>query len=242
MWRGCGAGAPPRIHRGGIVRSLHFNVYTDAPGVATNVPRVTAERKAALILSGIALAEGLWLVINLQHDPHRFLRYAGFPPAGTGVFGWLLAFVVAFAFVSYAAKLPSVRANLFRPSLLKVLAVLVAIAAAFCEECIFRKLLMDSLMRHGFGTPIQIMISALAFGIAHSIWGLMRGSIGAALRATLATGTLGLALAILYVVSDRILTTCVITHFLINLFAEPGLVLAAVRGEMSAAAPDASAI
>jgi hypothetical protein len=205
------------------------------------MPKVTAERKAAVILSGIALVEGLWLVINLQHDPHRFLRYAGFPSTGTGVLGWFLIFAVTLAFVIYSVKLPSVRANLFRPSLLKALALLVATAAAFCEECIFRKLLMDSLMRRGFGTPIQILVSALAFGAAHSIWGLIRGSFGAALRATLATGTLGLALAILYVVSHRILATCVITHFLINLFAEPGLVLAAVRGEMSAAPPNTTA-
>lgn len=206
------------------------------------MPTATAERKAALILSGIALVEGLWLALNLQHDPHRFLRYAGFPSTGTGAFGWLLAFAVPFAFVGYSTKLPSVRANLFRPSFLKLLALLVAIAAAFCEECIFRKLLMDSLMRHGFGTTVQLLVSALAFGVAHSIWGLMRGSIAAAFRATLATGTLGLALATLYVLSHRILATCVVTHFLINLFAEPGLVLAVVRGEMSASRPGATAV
>jgi CAAX protease family protein len=204
--------------------------------------RLTAETKAALILSGIILAEGLWLVINLIKNPNRFFRFAGFPPAGTGVFGWLLAVVVAFLFVWYAVKLPSVRANLFRPSGLKILAVLLAIAAAFCEECIFRKLLMDSLMRHRISTPLQVLGSALAFGIAHSIWGLMRGTVGAALRAALATGVLGLSLAIVYVASHRILASCVISHFLINLFAEPGLVLAAVRGEMSPAGASATAI
>lgn len=201
----------------------------------STMPRVKAETRAAVILSGITLAEGLWLAINLLHSPRRFFRFAGFPPAGTGAFGWLLALVVAVLFVWYATKLPSVRDNLFRPSLLKVVAVLLAIAAAFCEECVFRKLLMDSLMSHGLSTPVQVLVSALAFGAAHSVWGLMRGSIGAALRATLATGALGLALAIIYVASHRILASCVISHFLINLFAEPGLVLAAVRGEMSPA-------
>jgi membrane protease YdiL (CAAX protease family) len=205
------------------------------------MPRVTPETKAAIILSGIILAEGVWLAINLLHSPSRFFRYAGFPPTGTGALAWILALVVAFLFVWYTAKLPSVRDNLFRPSLLKILAVLLAITAAFCEECVFRKLLMDSLMNHGLSTAVQILLSALAFGFAHSVWGLMRGSIGAALRATLATGALGLALAIVYVASHRILAPCVISHFVINLFAEPGLVLAAVRGEMSLAGEGAKA-
>jgi membrane protease YdiL (CAAX protease family) len=208
----------------------------------STMPRINAETKAALILSAIILAEGFWLVINVLHNPSRFFLFAGFPPAGTGLLGWLVALLVAFVFVWYATKLPSVSANLFRPSWLKLLAVLLAIATAFCEECVFRKLLMDSLMRHRISTPLQVLGSALAFGIAHSVWGLMRGSVGAALRATLATGVLGLALAVVYVASHRILASCVISHFLINLFAEPGLVLAAVRGEMSPAGASAAAV
>jgi len=41
-------------------------------------------------------------------------------------------------------------------------------------------------------------------------------------------------LAVVYVVSHRIPALCIVSHFLINLFIEPGLVLAAV-GEMGSA-------
>jgi hypothetical protein len=87
-----------------------------------------------------------------------------------------------------------------------------------------------------YGVALQILASALTFGLAHGIWGAFRGSMAAAIGATLATGALGGALAVVYVVSGRVLAPCVVAHFLINAFAEPGLVLAAVRGEMSGSA------
>lgn len=193
----------------------------------------SAERKAGFILLFIALTEGTWVLFNFNRNPAAFLRYAGFPLSRTGLRGWALAISIAVIFTAYSAKLPSVRANLFRPSLLKFLAFLVALAAGLCEECVFRKFLMDSLMQRGLGPVVQIMASAAAFGLVHAIWGLMRGSIFAAFRATLATGSLGLALAVLYLVSNRVVATCVVAHFIINLLAEPGLVLAALKGEMS---------
>jgi membrane protease YdiL (CAAX protease family) len=48
-----------------------------------------------------------------------------------------------------------------------------------------------------------------------------------------ATGMLGVALAIVFVVGGRSLAPCIAAHFLINALIEPGLVLAATRGEMS---------
>jgi hypothetical protein len=60
----------------------------------------------------------------------------------------------------------------------------------------------------------------------------MKKSWRASLGAMLATGSLGLLLAFVYLSSYRNLAPCVASHFLINLFAEPGLVLAALSGEM----------
>jgi membrane protease YdiL (CAAX protease family) len=65
---------------------------------------------------------------------------------------------------------------------LKILAITVAVTAGFCEETIFRKLLMDALQNRGFGILLQLVASAVAFGVAHAVWGLFRGSIVAALR------------------------------------------------------------
>ena len=197
------------------------------------LPLRADERKAAAILFAIAAVEGAWCVVNVQAHPVKFMRYAGFVNAQAGVLGWGLALAVAALFVASAVRLPSVRANLFALSRLKVLGLAVAVAAGLCEEAIFRKVLMDGLQHAGYGVALQIAASAAAFGVAHGIWGAFRGSVAAAIGATVATGLLGGALAIVYVASHRVLAPCVVSHFLINTLAEPGLVLAAVRGEMS---------
>ena len=146
--------------------------------------------------------------------------------------GWIGATVVAIVFTLLAARLPSVRANLLKPSVLKLLALAVAVTAGFCEEAVFRKFLIDRLSHADYGAAIQILASGVAFGAAHGIWGAIRGSIAAAVGATVATGILGAALAVVYLASGRNVAPCIVAHFLINAFAEPGLVLAAVRGEM----------
>ena len=101
----------------------------------------------------------------------------------------------------------------------------------------FRRLLMDYLDRQSFGDAMQVLASALTFGMAHGVWGLFGKSIRAALGATIATGILGGALAIVYLVAGRNVAPCVAAHFLINAFIEPGVVLAAVRGEMGRLRP-----
>ena len=193
------------------------------------------ERRAGWILTAIATTEGGWVLLNALRSPMGFLRYIGVVDSGIEAAGWIAAAFVAILFTAYAARLPSVRANLFALSLLKILALLVALAAGLCEEAVFRKLLMDRLAQAHFGLAVQIVGSAAAFGVVHGVWGLFRGSVMAGLRATLATGALGLALAVVFVISHRVLAPCIGAHMVINALAEPGLVLAAVRGEMSRA-------
>ena len=194
--------------------------------------RWSVERKAGAILAAIALTEGSWVVVNVWVNPRGFLRYTGWLSAAPPLTGWISALVVAAAFTAFACRLPSVRANLFAVSWLKVLGLAVALSAGFCEEAIFRKLLMDRLAREGVSLALQVLASGLAFGLVHGIWGAFRGSITAAIGATVATGVLGLALAAVYLASHRVLAPCIVSHLLINALAEPGLVLAAVRGEM----------
>ena len=201
----------------------------------------TVEKKASAILSGIAVTEGFWVVANLRVDPQGFWRWTGFAaPRQAGLAGWGLALAVAAMYVLLCARLPSVRTNLARPSVLKVLALLVAVAAGFCEEAVFRKLLMDALAQRGSNLAVQLFASGLAFGAVHAVWGLFRGSLAAALGAMIATGSLGFLLALVYVAGHRNLAPPVVAHFLLNLFAEPGLVLAALSGEMGRARPAAS--
>jgi membrane protease YdiL (CAAX protease family) len=205
---------------------------TDAP---------TADTKAALIMAAFILTEGAWVGVNLLPDPQRFLNILGFASGRLGTpQGWLVAMIVAGTFIFLSLRLPSVRANLVRPSFLKLLAILMAIAAGTLEEAIFRRMLMNYLQTEGFGVIAQIALSALAFGVSHGIWGLFGRSKQAALGATIATTVLGGGLAIAYVVSGRSVASAIAAHVLIDVFIEPGLILAALRGEMgsgSAAKP-----
>ena len=195
---------------------------------------MTAEHKSAIILALIAAIEGSWVLLNFYINGTRFFYYLGFAPhIGGTTLGWLLAIVITAFYVAVAARLPSVRENLFRISWLKLLSVAVAISAGILEEVVFRRWIMNYMQdRHHAGLMLQIIISGLAFGLAHGVWGLMGKSLRAAIGATVATGILGIGLAIVFVASGRNLAPCIVSHFLINLLIEPGLVLAATRGEM----------
>lgn len=196
-------------------------------------PRRNPELLSAWILAGIAAIEGLWVAINFVHSPSGFLNYAGFASGRTGTAGgWVLAAMVVGVFVWHSARLPSVRGNLLRPSFLQLLGLAVAVAAGFLEEIIFRKWLMDYLSGEGIDPVVQVLASGLTFGLAHGIWGLMGRSLRTAVAATVVTGALGTALAIVYIAAGRSVAPCIAAHFLINALVEPGLVLAATRGEM----------
>jgi hypothetical protein len=126
----------------------------------------------------------------------------------------------------------SVCENLFRPSYLKLLAIALAIGSGILEEVMFRRWTMNWLMAHGYGAVVQVLGAGLLFGAVHGVWGLMGKSFRAAIGATVATGFLGIMLGIVFLLAGRSLAPCIVAHFVINLLIEPGLVLAAARGEM----------
>ena len=194
---------------------------------------MTAERKSGVILAIIAALEVGWVLMNLQISGWRFIRYLGFAPGMSGnLAGWIAAVFATAIFVAFALRLPSVRENLFRPSFLKLLAIALAIGSGILEEVMFRRWTMNWLMAHGYGAVVQVLGAGLLFGAIHGIWGLMGKSFRAALGATIATGFLGMMLGIVFLLAGRSLAPCIVAHFLINLLIEPGLVLAATRGEM----------
>lgn len=191
-------------------------------------------RKAAWILAIIAAVEGAWIVMNLNAVGTRFFAYLGFAPGRGGYLaGWIAAAIVTALYVGFATRLPSVREHFFRPSGLKVLALLLATTSGILEEVMFRRWTMNYVQEHGFGIVAQIIASGLLFGVLHGVWGLFGGSFRAAIGATVATGFLGVILAIVFIAAGRSLAPCVVAHFVINAFIEPGLVLAATRGEMN---------
>lgn len=194
------------------------------------------ERKAALILGSIIVFEGFFVLLQAVPAPREYFTWLGFLPGRhtPRPAGYLAALLVAILFTVISAyRLPSVRANLIRFSWLKLLAIGVAIAAGILEEIAFRTLLMNALQSHGINVVLQVIVSAIAFGLVHGIWAFFGGHLRAGIGAIIATSTLGGALAIVYLVAGRSVAPCILAHFLLDIFVEPGLVLAATRGEMS---------
>jgi hypothetical protein len=209
-------------------------MHAPAPEATLKATGYREERRAAWILGAFALSEGLWCVVNFVSDPAGFLSYLGFAPGRAGTpTAWIAALLVTAAYIAKSLQLPSVREHLVRPSWLKALAIVMALVAAVLEEAFFRRMWMDYLARREIGPVVQILTSGLLFGIAHGIWGLFGRSVRAAAWPIAITGVLGTALAGVYVLGGRSLAPCIAAHFLLDVAIEPGLVLAALRGEMA---------
>ena len=191
-------------------------------------------RKAGAIIGAIFVLEGISVVLSTYKHPVAFVTEMGFLPGPhtPSSLGCYLAVAVTIGFVALSARFPSVRANLLRPSWLKLLALGMALISGIFEECVFREMLMDAARNRGVNALLQVLLSSVAFGLVHGIWALFRRSGRAAIGAIVATGMLGAALAVVYLASGRSVAPCVAAHCVMNAFIEPGLVLAAVRGEM----------
>lgn len=111
-------------------------------------------------------------------------------------------------------------------------AVIVAVSAGVGEEAIFRGFVMTQAKEAGLPLWAQILASALLFGAAHAGWGFLTGSANwpATIGAMVATGILGALLAVVYALSRRSLWPAIVAHGLIDLVAEPWLMLFALGG------------
>jgi membrane protease YdiL (CAAX protease family) len=171
------------------------------------------------------------IAIMFSGNPTRIPEFFGFAAGRQGnALAWILAAITAVAYVWSASSLSDVKRYLYRPDLLKLIAVVAAVMAGIIEEVVFRKLVMDALQARGFGSVMQIAASALSFGIVHLAWGIKNIAVG--INAALSTTILGAALAVVYIVGERSLAPCVVAHVLISGLIEPGLMLAAVSGRI----------
>jgi uncharacterized protein len=123
----------------------------------------------------------------------------------------------------YSIRLYDARGDLF----FKLLGLLTIIGGTI-EEVVFRRWLMDLLMRIDVGITFQILISGFSFGLAHLVWGLFVKEIRFLIGSFIATSILGFSLAILYLISDRNIGPCIMVHSLINIIIETWLLLAAI--------------
>jgi len=199
-------------------------------------PEITvhARRIALFFLIGVTIVEGIPLTMWLAGDPRRFI----FSSLGTPL-AWILALVIAAIFIGLTVRQHSfIREHLLTLSPLKAVAIPMALVSGIFEEVFFRAFIMNLALRGGWSTASQILISALTFGLAHGIWGLFSRSWRVSVGAIMATGLLGAALAVVYVVGGRSVVPCALAHILINLVIEPWLILSAAahRWQRSAAA------
>lgn len=188
-------------------------------------------QKTTTIISWILLVQLCLLVVIFWGNPRKIPEYLGFVAGGWGnLWAWLLAVATVIVYVWDASRIGAVREYMFKLDTLKIIAVVGAIAAGILEEVIFRRLVMDFLDARGHGYPLQVVVSALTFGIAHLVWGARSWS--AAVNAVISTAMLGAALAIVYIVGGRSLAPCVLAHMLVTALIEPGMVHAAVQDRL----------
>jgi len=194
--------------------------------------QMNPQATVVLILGSVVLAYSVPIALTwVGHGP-GFLRGLGFlaGPKGNGR-AWGLAMVVAAAYILLSiTTVPGVSRHIADLSWTKGVALCAALAAGVFEEGLFRRFVMDGLLRAGRGTVVQIVVSGLAFGVAHATWGLLGGHMQVAIGAATATTLLGLALACVYVIGGRSLAPCIVAHFAIDAVIEPGLALSALSG------------
>lgn len=149
---------------------------------------------------------------------------------------WILATIVGIVYVLYTMRAIPFVANMQREvSLFKLLGILSAVIGGIVEEVFFRRWIMDMLMSRGFASIIQVVISGVAFGLAHTSWTLLaKRDFKATLPAIMSTSILGIFLAIVYLAGGRNLGPCIFAHVMINIVIEPWLMLSAVSGKWRA--------
>ena len=189
--------------------------------------------KTALILSMTALFMFSPLAMSIFWRPIPLFQNLGFergsfaPPLA-----WVLAMVVAIAYVFYTMRvIPLVLTKQKEISLFKLVGILAALVGGIVEEVFFRRWIMDMLMARGVDPILHVIISGVAFGLAHTAWILFKGDIKFTIPAILSTSILGILLAIIYLVGGRNLGPCIFAHVLINIIIEPWLMLSSVSGK-----------
>ena len=190
----------------------------------------SADTQTSKIIASIVLVQG-GILLYWIFSSDNFLAYIGVSTlSNVSMLTWVTAALIVALYVWGAASISNVREHMFKFDRLKLLALLGAVVSGFFEEILFRKLLMDYLQEEGFNDVFQIIISGMAFGVAHLVWG--GKAISAAINATFYTFFLGCGLALLYIMSDRNLVLCIIAHTLVTGLIEPGLIKSAVLNKL----------
>ncbi|HEY7977029.1 MAG TPA: CPBP family intramembrane glutamic endopeptidase [Rhizomicrobium sp.] len=153
----------------------------------------------------------------------------------SSIWGWLLGFVfgVLYAGFTVMGMIHAGAPVLTDWSLFRIAVALgIGVSAGICEEAVFRGFVITQANDGGAHWTVQILLSAVLFGLAHRGWGGLGSHVQMTqmIGAMAATGILGLMLAITYLASGRSLTPTIIAHATIDIVIEPWLLLYAVTG------------
>jgi membrane protease YdiL (CAAX protease family) len=179
-------------------------------------------------MSAVIAAQGFPLVFfALQTGGLGFVgRLLGFGAPSIAPLAWALGLMIAGCYTALSMRsLPFIREHALDLNGLKLLAIVFALVTGTFEELFFRKWLMDWLSRREAALVLQIVVSGLAFGVVHAVWGFLGGSLRAAMTSMVYTTALGWALAFVYIDAGRQLAPAAWSHILINLAIEPWLLL-----------------
>ena len=193
--------------------------------------------KTTLILGGLSLTMFSPLAMVLIGYQLPMFQNLGFERNSiASPIAWILAAIVGIVYVSYTLKaIPFIASMQREISLFKLLGILAAVVGGIVEEVLFRRWVMDTLMFRGFASVTQVIISGIAFGLAHAGWTLLaKRDLKFSLPAIMSTSILGVFLAIIYLAGGRNLASCIFTHVMINVVIEPWLMLSAVSGKWRA--------
>jgi len=189
-------------------------------------------KATALILGGASTFMLVFiLLIIFNNGLATFMNGIGFNQSALEIpLAWVIAAIVTIGYIAFTTfGMSTVKENFFKWDWLKLIGIYAALTSGILEELAFRRLLMDWLYSNDIGIIIQVIISGVAFGIAHFTWGLIGGSWRIGLASAIATTILGLLLAIIYIVAGRNVLPTIMAHIIINIFLEPWMILHAVR-------------
>ena len=189
--------------------------------------------KRAWIFMFVALALYAWPFSFLPRGKLGWLGLAHFlgfgAPSPAPLGGWILAAIVVTLFCAAGMRgYPLIKQHLFDWGPIKLVAIVFAFFSGVMEEVWFRYGVMNWAQSHGHGPAAQVVYSALIFGAVHAVWGVAARNWRVATGSMVATGLLGAALGVVYIVSDRALAPCIWAHVAINLVLEPWLLIAAM--------------
>jgi membrane protease YdiL (CAAX protease family) len=190
-----------------------------------------SRRITSIILIGMSIIMFSPIIQNIAVGfKNPFFYNMGFDHNSVAPFYiWIISLIITIGYLAYTFRaIPLVFKKQREISVFKIIGLCSGLIAGIIEELLFRRWLMDFTMNNGIGIILQITISGVSFGIFHAAWSLPGGNIKFGLKASLSTTVLGLSLATLYIIGQRNIGPCIVSHCIISMTIEPWLLLAAV--------------